>query len=75
MKALITIPPTIEDIPVAFTQVGKDLYYNEEATTFYKLTIIDPVTIFLRNDALNRQNFILTPFDPRYLVLQKMASK
>lgn len=75
MQALLTVPENLQNIPLELTKINKDVYFDERNRNFYKLTVLDPLTLFVRQDALTRQNIILTKYNPLYLVLSQLSAK
>lgn len=69
MQAALTLPTGMTTIPTSMSKITKNVYFQDSTKNFYKITVLQPMTMFTNNDAVTRQNIVMTRYDPAYLAL------
>lgn len=51
-------------------KINSNIYYHPESEKFYKTTMLEPITAFIKEDLATRQNIVMTQYDSSFLVLE-----
>lgn len=67
--------PSVVDFPLQLSKIKKNILWNQQCNIFYKITILEPLTVFVGEDLITRQNIVLTKYNPLYLALDLLSKQ